>query len=338
MTLGLIPFPAADQLSETDLAYFKYKGKLVTSGYLDARKAAETLQGIDEVMRFFLIQTERTLAGLDFDIPVTIRQGGWEAAIPHGFSAWLAQAVAARAAKIANADANQITEQHLQEVKVKDLVISAVKSMKWVLAIGKHMGSLSIRKFKSVKFEGLEEDDIPKVGLENGMGEILYVPELQLEMYKSCPDSLFDKLVKHVEPGRELEVGLSTHIPIDRDDTFPGVTVEAGDKYIFVEEETEEVILFPNWKHGDMITIEGHVTRGNENANTIGYLYAGHVLTCSPVNGNITDYKSVLFTNCILKGEVDRSGQHNFGNEKRPHIKFESLRSIAVTNTQLSLF
>ncbi|QJD96284.1 hypothetical protein HH214_10625 [Mucilaginibacter robiniae] len=334
MILGLILLTPPASLGDEDFAYFKYSGKLVASGYLDARKAALALQGIDEVMRFFIIQQNKALIQYDFDIPIQLRRGSWEAVIPQGFGEWLSAVTDTSD----STTTHTLADQEFKEVRTKNVVKAAIKSIKWVLQISKHMGSLSIRKFKSVKFEGAEKPEVPMIGLENGRGEVLYVPEEYLEMYRNCPDSLFDKLMQIVEQGREFEVGFSSAVALDKDDVNARITISIDEKYIFTEEESEETVLFPEWKHGDVVTLEGHITRGNEKANTIGFLFDGHVITCSPLNGNITDYKNVLFTNCLMRGEVDRSGQHNFGNEKRPHIKFSSLKGLSNPNVQLTLF
>lgn len=72
----------APSLKDEDyLAYFKYKGSLVKEGYLDARKASDALQGIDEVMRHFLIQENESLLKVKFEIPIGLRWGIWQAMI-----------------------------------------------------------------------------------------------------------------------------------------------------------------------------------------------------------------------------------------------------------------
>ena len=41
---------------EGQLGYIKYSGELVRDGYLDARKSAQALLGVDEAVRFFVFQ------------------------------------------------------------------------------------------------------------------------------------------------------------------------------------------------------------------------------------------------------------------------------------------
>jgi len=65
------------------LAYIKYQGTSIERGYMDARKSAETLNGLDEVVRFFVYQEEPELQTIDFELPVRVQKGSWEALIPH---------------------------------------------------------------------------------------------------------------------------------------------------------------------------------------------------------------------------------------------------------------
>jgi hypothetical protein len=327
--------PFAD---EDYLAYFKYKGELVRDGYLDARKAAAALQGIDEVMRYFLVQTNGSLLEINFEIPIAIRTGSWEAIIPNSFNDQLTRAISIRSGSYGIWLANQLAENDFKDVKTKNIVKEAIKSIKWVLRMARHMGSLGVKKFKDVSFEEREQQELVMAGLENENGEILYVPQEYIEAYRKCPENLFDKLMKNVEAQREFEVGFHPNEPTDKDDTSDGVTITIRDKHIFTIEEKEEIILFPELKHGDYVALEGHVSRGNENTNTIGFEYQGHILTCSPTKRMIKDYKVLLFTNCRIKGNIDRSNQYSLGNEKRPHIRFTSLVGLPQPGTQTTLF
>ncbi|MBU0599755.1 hypothetical protein KJ997_03100 [bacterium] len=67
---------------EKYIGYLKYSGKSVEDGLLDTRKSAEALLGFDEVLRYFLLKEDPCLKEIDFEIPVRIKKGTWEAAIP----------------------------------------------------------------------------------------------------------------------------------------------------------------------------------------------------------------------------------------------------------------
>lgn len=64
------------------LAHIKYQGELVEDGFLDARKSAEILIGIDEVIRFFLFQENKESAKLNLEIPIRVKKGCWMAILP----------------------------------------------------------------------------------------------------------------------------------------------------------------------------------------------------------------------------------------------------------------
>ncbi|HWZ34515.1 MAG TPA: hypothetical protein VNW51_00065 [Mucilaginibacter sp.] len=320
------------------IAYFKYKGELVQDGYLDARKAADAIIGIDEVMRYFIMQSDKQLAQVDFEIPIKVQKGSWEALIPHNLGDWLATCLGSAAVAYATTAVHKIAENDFENVKTKDIVKGAIKAIKWVLLVSKHMGSIAIDKFREVKFDSIDNTEEQLIGLENEQGEVLYVPYKYIEAYRNCPEKLFDKLMRNLTTERDFEVGLNPIEPIDKDDTPAAVTVSHREKYIFINEARESDLVLPELIHGTYVELEGHVTRGNENANTIGFEYLGHVITCSPISGNVKDYKSLLFTNCLIKGEVDRSKQSNWGNDRRPHIKFVSLQSVRLPGEQHNLF
>jgi len=60
------------------LAYFKYSGEKTREGYMDAKKSAEALLGIDEVLRFLIYKKAPELSEIKFDIPIKIQKGSWE--------------------------------------------------------------------------------------------------------------------------------------------------------------------------------------------------------------------------------------------------------------------
>ena len=127
----------------------------------------------------------------------------------------------------------------------------------------------------------------------------------------------------------------------DPDFDAPFGTTKDGflEKYIFSRKEEDlNEILFPDLIHGQYIELEGHVTRGNENANTIGFEYKNHILTCLLAQGNITKYKNLLFTNCIIKGYVDRLDKEGNIKEKRPRINFNELLLNQGEEPGLDLF
>jgi hypothetical protein len=292
------------------VGYLRYHGDLVKDGYLDARKAATALIGLDEVLRYFIHQESPTFREIDFEIPVKIEKGSWLAYIPSTIQDWLLAGGGIAATAYFTTAAKKLAENDFKEIGIKDLFKKAFLGIYWVIKLGTHLKTLKKSKFDNVKFQ----NNNTEVGIMNENNEILFLPVEYLDFYINCPDSLFSKISEIIEPERELEIGIN-----DFDDS---AKINITDKGIFYKkrDEDEEIVL-PELKHGDYIEIEGHVTRGNENSNTIGFLYANHILTCSPREGSIIKYKPILFSNVIIKGFVDRLDKDGFFKEKKPRIE-----------------
>lgn len=302
------------------LAHIKYQGKLVDDGFLDARKSAEILLGIDEVVRFFILQDHKESAKLELEIPIRVEKGSWMAILPPDLTAWILTAIGAGITTYAATALNTIAKNDFKDVSSKDIGKRIVKGLKWTIEIVKHLKKKRVKKFPDAKLK--LEEGIQMVGILNESGEILYVPKEYLELYTKVPDKLLDKLTKHIEPERELEVDFSESNKGDKDDTGTPAKVGFGQKSLFYEGTEEDDILFPELKHGQYIELDGHLTRGNEKTNTLGFEYEKHILTCVPYEGNIKAEKQTLFTNCTIKGYVDRVAKDGSFKAKRPMIRY----------------
>lgn len=296
------------------IGYLKYQGDLVKDGYLDARKAATALIGFDEVLRYFVYQESPRFKEIDFEIPVKIEKGSWIAFIPDTIQEWLMTGGGIAATTYLTAAAKKLAENDFKEVGIKDLFKQAFHGLFWVIKLSTHLKSLKKSKFEKVKFRNENRE----VGIQNEEGEILYMPIEYLEFYTNCPDSLFSKISEIIEPEREIEIGL--HGQTEK------ALISYDNKGIFYsKKEEDEDIVLPELKHGDYVEIEGHITRGNENTNTLGFLYLDHILTCKPREGSITKYKTNLFSNVLIKGFVNRLDKDGLFKEKKPRIEILEL-------------
>ncbi|MDO6745524.1 hypothetical protein Q4553_13195 [Tenacibaculum soleae] len=322
-----------NSINEKDIfAQIKYEGKLVEDGFLDARKAGEALIGIDETLRHFIYSEDNKFKNLDFEIPVKVKKGSWVTEFLANFDAILIKtALTWGASKYFGSALSEMAKSDFKEVGFKDIFKQSFKSMTWVLKIALHLGTITKKKFENIKF--IENSEY--VELVNDEGILLKVPIKYLEIFTNCPNNRFEKLAKIIEVERELIISYNDTEQQNQE------RVEVGffNKQIFIPNEDEEEILFPELEHDMFVELTGHITRGNENSNTIGFMYEGHILTCYPSEGNIKDYKNRLFSNCILKGYVDRINKKT-GDfiEKRPRIKFITIESNESDNKQQSLF
>lgn len=300
------------------LAYLKYDGELTSEGYLDIKKSADVLYGFDKSLRYFLYQENHAIQDIDFDIPVRIRKGSWEALIPDSIEKLIIAVSIFGAGAYGKRALEKMAERDFEKFGFKDLFKKAFKSLIWVIKIAKHLGTMHKRDFKEVEFS----KDNKTVLIKDDEGKSLQVPIEYLEKYADCPESLFGQITKIVETERELEIGVND--PNDQDENrFVRITIR--EKQIFFKQDENDDILFPELKDGEYVEIEGHVTRGNENSNTIGFFYNGHVLTCYPDKGNVNEHKMKIFSNCRIKGYVDRTSKDGKLIEKRPRIRFVEL-------------
>lgn len=314
-------------------AQIKYEGKLVEDGFLDARKSGEVLIGIDEILRHFLYQENAEFQNFEFEIPIRVKKGSWIADFLANYDAYLVKtALIYAGSKYTGSALGEMAKNDFKDIGFKDVFKLAFKSMTWVLKIAKHLGTLTKRKIENYKFI----KDNKFVLLVNENGELLEVPTEYLELYSSCPSSLFSKLANIIEDERELIVEYNDLENSEKN----SVRINTYSKGIFTKkDDDDEEILFPELIHDSFVELEGHIIRGNQNSNTIGLEFKNHIITCYPKKGNIKDYKHTLFTNCIIKGFVDRLNKRT-GEfiEKRPRIKFTEIISIETIDKQQKLF
>lgn len=300
------------------LAYLRYDGELVEDGYLDAKKSADALYGFDKILRYFLYQENPAIQEIEFEIPVRIQKGSWEALIPENIEQWIRTIALIGAGAYSKKALEKMAEKDFENFGFKDLFIKAFKSVVWVIKIAKHLRSMHKREFKDVDFS----PDNKTIQVKNDENQPLPVPIEYLKKYADCPENLFGQISKIIETKRELEIGLTdTESPTKE----TKVRITISEKQIFYKQEEDVEILFPELKDGQYVQLEGHVTRGNENSNTIGFFYNEHVLTCYPEKGNVNEHKSKLFSNCRINGYIDRISREGKLIEKRPRIRFTEL-------------
>ena len=314
------------QSSERYIGILKYCGESIEDGMLDARKASQALVGFDEAIRFFSIIQNPIFHEVDFELPVKIRQGSWEAYIPDAIMWIKATSALACSAYIVKA-AQKMADNDFDEIGIKTVISKSVEAIKWVIKIGKHIGTLTVKKFKQIEFR----NDDTEIGIPNKKGELLWVPREFLEWYAKCPPNLLEKVVKLVENKRTLVVGTYiSNIP-----SYEEITIEH--RQFFLPEKENE-ILFPELVHGMEVTLQGQVTRGNETANNMGFRYNEHILTIYPRTGSIVEFKESLFLEAEITGKISRRDEKGELRLRKPKIIFTEIKNIPKDIKQFSLF
>lgn len=302
---------------EGQLGYVKYSGELVKDGYLDARKSAQALLGVDEAIRFFVFQQAPELRTTDFEFPVKVKKGSWEIVIGGILLAYGVKA------------AQKMAENDFKDIGLKHVFKKALSAIQWMIRIGKHMGDLTIKKFERVKFK----DNNTLIGIRNSQGEFLYVPKEFLDFYASASPNLLKKISEVVEEERTLSVGIYDGNAVIEE------TVTRRHRQIFTNEVEEPgEILFPELEHGQIVIIEGELTRGNEMSNTVGIGYQGHILTGIPEVGSIVRFKPSLFLRCKVYGRVSREDEKGRLDARRPRIIFTRIESLESDDDNHQLF
>lgn len=309
------------------LGYLKYSGKLVEEGYFDARKSANALVSFDEAIRYFIKQEFVDLEKLDYEIPVKVREGSWEIVIPDSIGMYILGGAGIVTTAYLSSAAGQIAKNDFNEVSIKKIFSHSLACIQWFIRIGKHLGHLKQKKFSQVKFR----NDNKQIGIPNSNMEYLYVPKVYLDQYSITSSKLLTHLAQLIEAERQLTVG------IIEDNYKIEETININDKYIFFEDEQDEV-LFPELTHGMEVRLEGDITRGNENVNNLGFRYDGHIITIIPVSGSIVRHKNTLFLKCLITGRVTRKDKFGGITEKRPKIIYYDIAPIEKEQDDYSLF
>lgn len=321
------------------IGYLKYAGESVKDGFLDTRKSAEALLGFDEILRFFVIRQRPDLKSLDFEIPVRIEKGSWTAFIPQTIEQWILTGGGIVATTYLTVAAKKLAEKDFEDVGLRDIFKRAIESAQWCIKISSHIGTTSKKRFEDVKIIQQNGEDI--INIPNDEKKFLGVPKKQFDAYVDCPEKIFVKNVKLVENNRILELGVFENKKIKK------IKITEKEKPIFYQRGDEENVLFPELKHGDSVELEGFITRGNEKANTIGFEYKDHVLTCKPENGHIITFKNKIisqldthfFPRVKIKGMISRAEQNNlYKEENRPQIIFNDIITIEKASNKRSLF
>jgi len=301
----------------TGIGYVKYSGQGITEGIMDARKQATALLGIDSALRFYINKQSPDIQKYDYEIPIKIQKGSWEALIPDSTAEWVITTACALGFAYTKKAVEKMAENDFGDVGFKDVIEKAINALKWFARIAIHLGNTTTKTFTSVKFT----DNNSKIGIKNKSGKFLYVPKYILDMYVTSNPNLLEQLANNISDNKSLIIGTFNNNEIDE------VIINNSNKFIFCQDDTEEQI-FPELKHGDLVTLEGEVTRENKTTNNMGFKYLNHILTAYPENGNIVQYKQLLFLNCKLFGVVSRADEKGNISLIKPKLIFSNLEPL----------
>ncbi|HBO4233579.1 hypothetical protein ACPTJN_29625 [Pseudomonas aeruginosa] len=317
-------------MSDSYIGYIKYKGELVADGVMDARKQAQALLGLDSALRYFVGKFAPDFKDVDYEIPVKVNKGSWEALIPETIGGWVQAGLGVVATAYFSQAAQKMAEKDFKDFGFSDVFRKSIQGVKWFVKISKHLGSATVKKFNNVMFS----KDGKSVGIPNDDGDFLFVPKEMLELYVSASPLLIEKLAENVVSGRELYIGTICRGVRDE------VVVDLRDKSIFCKAEEEDVddILFPELVHGETVVLEGEVTRENKTTNSMGFKYKEHILSSYPQSGSIVPYKQLLFLRCRIYAVVSRMDEDGRPVARKPKLYFSRIEPLYDEPQEKDLF
>lgn len=314
-----------DDLERDSVGFMKFSGEAVAEGIIGANAAGTALLGFDECLRYFSKKQSPALARLEYEIPVKTTEGSW--------IVWVLGTLGSGTAIFAGAylkkAAEKMAENDFKDIGLKDVLRKSVDALKHFIDVTKHTKGNT--DWASAELNWRVSNGL--VGIANGDGEIIYVPIEYFRWYLDIPRDMFKKFTNAINAGRSLTIG------VNMESRYETSTITEEEKGYFGHEVDDDngEFLFPELEHGDYVRLEGHLTRGNENSNSVGLEYKGHVLNCVPESGSIRRYKPALFLHCIVEGTVSRLfKQSNFA-ERRPTIIFTSITPLE-SDEQIELF
>lgn len=306
--------------NEGYIGHFKYSGKSVEDGLLDARKAGNALIGFDKILRHFLSTESPELAKVEFPLPVKIEKGSWKIVLGSLFLVYLF-AIVTKAGK----DGFLETGPAKDIAKVLRFCMTAAC---WAVNIRKHVGKTGKFKFEDLDASFTESGEFAI--LLNHKGEKKLIPIKYYELCKTCPEDLFSQNTEIIDDGGTMDIeSLDSHGETHK------ASINDKERFMFAYDKSDQLAeVLPELKHGRIMTLEGEITRVNEEKNAIGFLYQKIHIECKPEGGYIAQFKDSIiskktgdiFENVRMEGRIERIDDD--GKQKKISIKIITINPI----------
>ncbi len=300
------------------IGYIEYHGDLVSEGLMDARKAARALVGFDSAVRYFAGVHNPELKDVEFELPVLIKKGSWQAVIPDDAIKYILAVLGIAGTAYLATAATELAKNDFKNASLRKALEKALMSIQWLVRLGKHLGTTRQKQFEKVQWR--EANTL--IGIPDSEGKLLFLPKSHLDMIVQAPPKLISEMASLVVPGRSLRLVAKTETTVEIETITPEV------RSIFYVPESEADTLFPALAHGQSILLEGVMTRGNENTNSMGLRYQDHILNCVPNEGSIVRFKKALFLKSRITGTISRADAEGVVNQKKPVIVFTNIEPL----------
>lgn len=307
------------------VGFVSYEWKGAPSGVIDAQAGGNALLGIDEAVRLFNRKQTKGFLSTSYEIPVKTGEGSWVAWIL-GLIAIPATAFVTGYAKKAG---ERMAERDFSEMGFTDIARKSIDALEHLFELIKHT-----KKTSGWDTEGvIWKENATIIGITNESNEVLYIPVEYLKWYWDLPQSTLKKLTAPIAKGRQMTIGASLG-----EGRYRTVKINHDELELFTKEDIDEdEFLFPELVHGNDVVIEGLVTRGNQETNSMGFQYHAHILNCVPATGSIRRFKPAMFLHCKVEATINRHVASLARLDYRPTLIVNQV-IILESDSQPSLF
>lgn len=329
-----------------DTGFIRLDGEDIVDGIVDISSATRMLSGTQEALEYFLKKENSDFAQYgSINFPVQTREGSWEIVVPFigtitpetavptilagAVGTLIVQPLAAGLVEYAKTIGSSTAVKQMERKSSQDSFRHAFELLESVIRIAVHLGIISNKHDLNIKLH----NDNKTATLINNKNESIEVTLDEIRSFQECPDKLLRKLCTVVTDYRTLHFGYKVNGVIRE------VSIDRDSKEIFTPDEDAEAPVLPELLDGQHVKLIGAVTRGNQQTNTIGFKYNGHVITSEPNNKLITSYIDAHYKTCEITGTIVRTSKVEIVNGKRdrPKIIFDDLRPVKLATNQMSL-
>lgn len=314
-----------DKVDKSSLNFIKLEGKRVKDGKITITDVKSILAGIEKTTKYFINSENPDLAKSDYEVEVRLESGS--------LTAYLVGLLSTGGVIVATAyltsAATQLGKNDIGKKTSKDILGSAVRRMKSTAKIAKHIGAMGKHQFQPEEAKVTGADNIVIV---SPTGAELTVTKDELETYAKAPKDIFKKITSIVDDDTNLFIG-------EAGETVTSPTIMTIDKaskpYFGSTDNNDDDMLFPEWQHGETLTLKGELRRANTNTGTLGFFYKDHTITSSLVGLEIKNIKDSLFDKEVeIVANVIRVQKKLDADDdlKKPKLEIKKVKTLGDIN------
>eukprot|EP00481_Brizalina_sp_1-RS-2013_P002788 TRINITY_DN7399_c0_g1_i1.p1 TRINITY_DN7399_c0_g1~~TRINITY_DN7399_c0_g1_i1.p1 ORF type:complete len:172 (-),score=56.91 TRINITY_DN7399_c0_g1_i1:2-442(-) len=134
---------------------------------MDARRQAKALLAFDGAIRELIVKQVPDLKHIDFEIPMRVQKGSWEALVPETVAGWAQAGLGVVATAYFSKAASKMAEKDFDDFGFSTIFSKALDGIMWFARIGKHIGGTGKTKLSNLKFK----DNNELIGIPNDEGD-----------------------------------------------------------------------------------------------------------------------------------------------------------------------